>query len=213
MKVTEAKMFDIDFSEILNLNPGTPEHGESTAEVIRNRPNDLWDSVEAIGRAASAMLGGVQERVENFTHLSDVVLAPAVATLSGEAAIYHNTQQDGSFELNTASAAATPEILAKNDLLAQETAAEDAERDRIVYMEEYRQSGRGADELNNQRVSAQSAREAIKTVTQNGYVALPSEPKPAHVSEGVATQVPRTPGQLQQQRAAQEKIDALLRAA
>jgi hypothetical protein len=56
--------------EILNLNPETPERGESTADIIQNRPFHVASSLEAIGIAISAMLGGVQERVETFTYLT-----------------------------------------------------------------------------------------------------------------------------------------------
>ena len=113
-------MFDL--LEILNFeSPESPRYGESTAEVIGNRPNDLWDSVEAIGRAASAMLGGVQERVENLAHHYDAVLDPSIVALSRSAADIRNEEiiqqlaLGNDLDFNPGAPQNTQQIVAKND--------------------------------------------------------------------------------------------------
>ncbi len=125
-------MFDL--LEILDLKPEAPEYGESTAEIIQNRSLDVGGSLEAVGLAISAMLGGVQERVETFTHQTDVVLSPQVVALSQEASRIHDENEatvrrmalGNDLGFNPGAPEDTAQIVAKNDDMANAISMEDA---------------------------------------------------------------------------------------
>lgn len=115
------------------MNPETPERGESTADIIQNRPFHVASSLEAIGIAISAMLGGVQERVETFTYFNDAILDPSVVALSPTAADVHNLEVvqrmalENDLDFNPGAPENTQVILAKNDHMAKVLKYTDAE--------------------------------------------------------------------------------------
>lgn len=112
-----------DFIE--QIIPRSEFIGESPVNSVRYRENDLVASLEVIGLAVSAMLGGVQERVETLAHHYDAVLDPNIVALSRSAADIRNEEitrrlaLGNDLGLNPGAPEDIQEIVAKNDDMAK----------------------------------------------------------------------------------------------